>query len=65
MSRIKQLIIYRKHLEDRYLRLLEKSNEYRFIDESKSDTAAFKAMKILDKINRVSYLDREILNTVS
>jgi|TARA_B100000768_G_C11104683_1_gene300600 hypothetical protein len=31
-----------------------------FIDEPKSDRAAFKAMKILDKLNRVSYLDREI-----
>jgi hypothetical protein len=31
-----------------------------FIDESKSDRAAFKAMKILDKLNRVSYLDREV-----
>jgi hypothetical protein len=65
MSRLKQLQKYRKHLEDRYSRLIEKSNDYRFIDESESDTAAFKAMKILDKINRVSYLDRVFLNTVS
>jgi hypothetical protein len=65
MSRINQLKTYRKHLEDRYFRLVEKSNDYRFIDESKSDTAAFKAMKILEKINRVSYLDREVLNSVS
>ena len=65
MSRLKQLQKYRKHLEDRYFRLIEKSNDYRFVDESKSDTAAFKAMKILDKINRISYLDRDILDTVS
>jgi hypothetical protein len=65
MSRLKQLQKYRKHLEDRYFRLIEKSNDYRFVDESKSDTAAFKAMKILDKINRVSYLDRNFLNTIS
>jgi hypothetical protein len=65
MYRLKQLQKYRKHLEDRYFRLIEKSNDYRFVDESKSDTAAFKAMKILDKINRVSYLDRNFLNTIS
>ena len=65
MSRISQLQTYRKHLEDRYFRLVEKSNDYRFIDESKSDTAAFKAMKVLEKINRVSYLDQNVLNTYS
>lgn len=64
MPRIKQLKTYRKHLEERYFRLLEKSNEYRFIDECKSDFAAFKAMKILAKINKISYLDRDILNRV-
>ncbi|AUC85289.1 hypothetical protein CW731_08295 [Polaribacter sp. ALD11] len=60
MSRLNQLKTYRQHLEDRYCRLLEKSSDYRFIDENKSDSAAFKAMKILGKINRVSYLDREL-----
>ena len=60
MSRLYQLNIYRKHLEDRYLKLLEKSNDYKFIDETKSDNAAFKAMKLLDKINQVKYLDREL-----
>ena len=65
MLRINQLKIYRKHLEDRYLKLLEISNDYRFVDESKSDTAAFKAMKVLEKINRLSYLDRNILETLS
>lgn len=60
MSRLNQLHTYRKHLEERYHRLLERSNEYRFIDESKSDRAAFKAMKILDKLNRVNYLNREV-----
>lgn len=64
MSRINQLQVYRKHLEDRYFKLIEKSNEYRFIDESKSDTAAFKAMKVLGKINRVRYLDREVVSSI-
>lgn len=63
MSRINQLHAYKKHLEDSYSRLLEKSSEYRFIDENKSDAAAFKAMKILGKINKVSYLDRELQTT--
>lgn len=60
MSRQYQLHIYRRHLEDRYLKLIEKSNNYKFIDESKSDSAAFKAMKLLEKLNQVRYLNREV-----
>jgi hypothetical protein len=59
MSRLNQLHRYRKHLEERYHKLIERSDNYRFIDENKSDSAAFKAMKILSKINKVSYLDKE------
>jgi len=51
---------YKKHLKESYFRLLERANDYRFIDENKSDLAAFKAMKILEKINRIRYLDREL-----
>lgn len=58
MSRLNQLHSYKKHLEERYNRLLEKSNDYRFIDESISDFAAYKAMKVLSKLNKVNYLDR-------
>lgn len=65
MSRLIQLSRYRKHLEERYHRLVERSNDYRYIDEIKSDRAAFKAMKILEKINRVNYLNREFYNTFS
>jgi hypothetical protein len=60
MVSITPLKTYKKHLQESYLRLLERSSDYCFIDESKSDLAAFKAMKILEKINRISYLDREL-----
>ncbi|WKD86051.1 hypothetical protein KCTC32516_01402 [Polaribacter huanghezhanensis] len=60
MSRLSQLLQYRKHLEDRYRRLLEKSSDYRHIDEIKSDRAAYKAMKIRGKLNRINYLNKEI-----
>jgi hypothetical protein len=52
---------YKRHLQDRYANLVEKSNNYRFVDEAKSDLAAFKAMKLLEKINQVNYLDRELV----
>ena len=63
MYRINQLHRYRKHLEERYHKLIERSRDYQYLDESKSDRAAFKAMKILEKLNRVSYLDGQCANT--
>lgn len=65
MTRLNQLKRYRKHLEERYHRLKERANDYKFIDECKSDRSAFKAMKVLEKLNRVKYLDKEISNTYS
>jgi hypothetical protein len=60
MSRLQQLQSYKRHLEDRYFKLLEMSSDYRFIDESVSDLAAFKAMKLREKLNQVRFLDREL-----
>lgn len=65
MSRLNQLKKYRLHLENRYNELVERSNDYKFVDESKSDRSAFKAMKVLEKLNRVKYLDQEVLNAIS
>lgn len=51
---------FKKDLKERYTELVEKSNNYRFEDEAKSDIAAFKAMKLLEKISQISYLDRKL-----
>jgi K+/H+ antiporter YhaU regulatory subunit KhtT len=55
----KQFTKLKQRLQNQYLKLVEISNNYRFLDESLSDLAAYKAMKLLQKINRVRYLDRE------
>jgi hypothetical protein len=60
MSRLLQLEKYKKHLQESYLSLVEKSDNYRFLDESISDLAAFKAMKLSEKLNQVYYLDQEV-----
>jgi hypothetical protein len=60
MSRLKQLDSYKEDLTERYIKLIEKSNSYRYVDETVSDIAAFKAMKLLEKINQVRYLDRKL-----
>ncbi|WP_442265757.1 Lacal_2735 family protein [Tenacibaculum sp. ZS6-P6] len=61
MSRLIQLSQYKKHLEERYLKLIEQSNDYKYVDEVKSDMAFYKAMKVLEKINRVKYLDNSLV----
>ncbi|WP_408032862.1 Lacal_2735 family protein [Tenacibaculum xiamenense] len=62
MLRVDQIHRYRKHLEERYGKLVERANDYKYIDECKSDRSAFKAMKILEKLNRIKYLDKELSN---
>ncbi|WP_408041622.1 Lacal_2735 family protein [Tenacibaculum amylolyticum] len=61
MSRLNQLSQYKKHLEERYTKLMERSKDYKYVDEAKSDMASYKAMKILEKINRVKYLDNSLV----
>jgi len=55
----RQFANLKKRLQKQYSKLIEISNNYRFLDESLSDLAAYKAMRLLQKLNRVSYLDRE------
>ena len=55
----RQFTALKKRLQNQYSKLVEISNNYRFLDETISDIAAFKAMKLLQKLNRVRYLDRE------
>lgn len=64
MSRLNQLHIYRKHLEERYHQLVQRSNDYKYEDESKSDLASYKAMKVLEKLNRVRFLDKDLTDVL-
>lgn len=65
MTHFTQFISYKNHLQRRYNKLIEKSASYRFIDESESDVAAYKAMKISQKLNQMRYLDKELSNSFS
>ncbi len=56
MSQVTSLHMYTQHLKKRYRNLLEKSESYRIIDEPISDMAAFKAMKIMKKLDQLKYL---------
>lgn len=65
MSRLSQFNIIKRHLENRYSRLVERSNSYRYLDESISDNAAFKAMKISKKLDQLRYLKLDLFEPVT
>ncbi|HBI40041.1 MAG TPA: hypothetical protein DDY16_03725 [Tenacibaculum sp.] len=60
---INQIKFYKECLEECYDRLIERANDYRYVDECKSDRSAFKAMKVLEKLNKIKYLNKELSNT--
>ena len=44
-------------LELRYKKLIERSNNYKHVDECISDIACYKALKTLKKLNKITYLE--------
>lgn len=61
MSRFNDLHKYKTHLENRYQKLIERANDYKYIDEAKSDNACYKALKTLEKLNRIRYLENSFV----
>ncbi len=46
----------KKKLNKRYKQLIEQSYNLRHTDHEASDVSAFKAIKVLDKLNKLHYL---------
>lgn len=51
---------YQRKLNERYKHLVEQGYNLRQTDSALSDIAEYKAIKILDELNRLKYLYREI-----
>lgn len=49
-------------LQKRYKRLIEKAYNLRQTDCAMSDISEYKAIKLLHKLNRLKYLDRDFGN---
>ncbi|PIB30294.1 hypothetical protein BFP78_14705 [Gaetbulibacter sp. 5U11] len=64
MDRQNLLKQHQTNLYKRYKQLIEQSYNLRQIDHEQSDVFAFKAIKILNKLNRLNYLTREQSQTV-
>ena len=60
MKSIDKIKTYQLKLNKRYKQLIEQAYNLRQTDSALSDIAEYKAIKILDELNRLKYLYREI-----
>ncbi|MEQ3664165.1 MULTISPECIES: Lacal_2735 family protein [unclassified Olleya] len=65
MDRLNLLKQHQNKLNKRYKQLIEQSYNLRQTDHEQSDVSAFKAIKILNKLNRLKFLAREQSQMVS
>ena len=59
MNRIDIIKSHQNKLNKKYKELVEEAYNLRQIDSALSDISEFKAIKLLDKLNRLKYLSRE------
>lgn len=62
MSEIKE---HQLRLQNRYKQLIEQAYNFRQTDSALSDILEYKAYKLLYKLNRLRFLNRETLQQVS
>ncbi len=54
----------KRKLQKRYIQLIEDAYNFRQTDHALSDISEYKAMQLLNRLNRLQFLDRD-LQTVS
>ncbi|EGV42650.2 Lacal_2735 family protein [Bizionia argentinensis JUB59] len=62
LSKLKQNQI---KLQMRYKQLIEQAYNLRQTDSAQSDISEYKAIKLLNKLNRLKYLNRETSTTIT
>lgn len=62
MNTLEELQSKRSRLQKRYKRLIEDAYNWRQTDSALSDISEFKAIRLLDKLNRLRFLDGDPLN---
>jgi len=53
----------KKSLQEQYKKLMEEAYNLRETDSALSDISEFRALKLLEKLNKLKYLDREPLQS--
>ena len=65
MSKSSKIKEHQNKLQMQYKQLIEDAYNFRQTDAALSDIAEFRALKLLDKLNRLRFLSRDPLETVS
>ena len=60
MNRIEKIKKNQSKLSKQYKELMEEAYNFRQIDSALSDISEFKAVKLLNKLNELKFLSREI-----
>lgn len=60
MKNLTEIKSHQHKLQLRYKQLIEKAYNLRQTDHALSDISEYKAIKLLNKLNRLKYLNREI-----
>ena len=64
MNRIEKIKTHQVKLNTKYKQLVEQAYNFRQTDSALSDISEYKAIKLLNKLNRLKYLQREQYQTV-
>ncbi|MDD7884944.1 Lacal_2735 family protein [Flavivirga sp. 57AJ16] len=62
MEKIDNIQIHQRKLNQRYKELIEQAYNFRQTDSALSDISEYRALKLLDKLNKLTYLSRECPN---
>lgn len=61
MKTMSEITEHQKKLQTRYKKLVEKAYNFRQTDSALSDLSEFKAIKLLNKLNQLKFLNRDTL----
>ena len=65
MKTLSEIKEHQQKLQKRYKKLVEQAYNFRQTDSALSDISEFKAMKLLNKLNQLKFLNRDILQNNS
>ena len=65
MTKLFKIQERKRELQKRYKTLVEEAYNFRQTDHALSDISEYRALKLLDKLNKLTYLDREPHNPLS
>jgi len=60
---ISKITAKKKTLQEQYKKLMEEAYNLRQTDSALSDISEYRALKLLEKLNKLKYLDREPLQS--